>query len=338
MAATFSMQSLRRSTLTAAQRRVRRWRVEFLAIGSCLLVAVLFLAMTWRENRSARQMWRAAALHPLELAAEIPAAPTVSVTLIPRRNILPAYVPQNRTLVAVYVVNRKGRRAETDAMLAVPLHRTKTQAPDNSVEAEREIDANRWLNAEHSVGSPRKISPGTVSQIVATINRHLAPALPTPNIDGAELHMVPPDLDVAVTQASEIPTHSVAIPPPTGSVNVQRKTGETPSSAPIVNKPKEAQLAAYVPPRPIKWVKPDVTGLLAIKRFGSADINVKVRIDATGRVVAAHALLDGATHDERLMNAAEAAVRQWVFEPARARGVNVPSEDIVVIRVAGNPH
>lgn len=341
MAAALPMRSPRpRSTLTAAERDVKRWKRSFFGVTSCLLVTGFFLVMTWRDTFSARETSTPAATHPLELSAEVPAAQTVSVTLIPRRNILPTYVPKNETVVAVYVVKRKGRPTDTTVTLVVPQRSMSQQQPDNPVEASREMQANRRLQAQYSVDSRPEISPGTVSQIVATISRHLPAALPAPNIDGMDQRfpIAPPSLDVAVTQAPQLPFPSIAMPPADLSTDVQRKPSETASSVPLANKRKEVQLAAYVPPRPIKWTKPEVAGLVLGKRSGTADIKVKVRIDATGHVIAAHALIDGPTHDEKLMDAAAAAVRRWTFEPATARGISVASEDIVVIRIAGNTH
>lgn len=96
---------------------------------------------------------------------------------------------------------------------------------------------------------------------------------------------------------------------------------------------KQVEAARYVPPRPVKWVTPD------LKRLGvssvPADIKVKVRIDDTGRVTAAHALIEGPKHDEKVMAAAAAAVRQWLFEPAKAHGMNIASEDTIVIHMGG---
>jgi hypothetical protein len=65
----------------------------------------------------------------------------------------------------------------------------------------------------------------------------------------------------------------------------------------------------------------------------ATDVQIKVRIDDSGHVTAAHALLDGSPHDEALTGAVTAAVKQWIFEPAKMHGKNVPSEETVVIRV-----
>jgi TonB family protein len=87
--------------------------------------------------------------------------------------------------------------------------------------------------------------------------------------------------------------------------------------------PKESP--AYVPPRPVKWVQPNV------QMTQPLDIKVKIRIDETGHVTAAHALIEGPKPDRKLLAAAAAAVRQWTFEPAKVRGANVSCEETVVI-------
>lgn len=103
----------------------------------------------------------------------------------------------------------------------------------------------------------------------------------------------------------------------------------TPALAPS----REAQLSGYVPPRPLKWVQPDMRFLGASYPGAPVDIRVKVRIDERGHVTAAHALLDGSTRDQKLLAVAADAVRQWIFEPAKNNGTNVPSEETIVIRL-----
>jgi hypothetical protein len=93
------------------------------------------------------------------------------------------------------------------------------------------------------------------------------------------------------------------------------------------------QYLGYVPARPIKWAAPDAKSLGVSGISAPTDIAIKLRIDDSGRVVAAHALLDGSTHDESVTAAVTARVRQWVFEPAKMQGKNVPSDDTVVIHL-----
>ena len=89
----------------------------------------------------------------------------------------------------------------------------------------------------------------------------------------------------------------------------------------------------YVPPRPIKWAAPSAKSLGASRISAPTDFEIKVRIDESGRVTAAHALLDRTRHDETVSAAVTAAVKQWIFEPAKIQGKNVASEQTIVIRV-----
>ena len=89
--------------------------------------------------------------------------------------------------------------------------------------------------------------------------------------------------------------------------------------------PKESP--AYVPPRPLKWMQPDV------QLSEPLDVKVKIHIDEAGRVTAAHALIEGPKRDKKIMAAAAAAVRQWTFEPAKVHGANVPCEETIVIHL-----
>jgi outer membrane biosynthesis protein TonB len=92
-------------------------------------------------------------------------------------------------------------------------------------------------------------------------------------------------------------------------------------------------VAAYVPPRPLKWAQPDGRILGATALAEPVDIRVKIKIDETGHVTAAHALIDGRKLDKTVTAAAADTVRQWVFEPAKAHGTNVSSEETIVIRL-----
>jgi hypothetical protein len=91
--------------------------------------------------------------------------------------------------------------------------------------------------------------------------------------------------------------------------------------------------STYVPARPIKWAAPDAKSLGISRISAPTDVAVKVRIDESGHVAAAHALLDGSVHDESVLAAVAAAVKQWIFEPAKMQGKNVPSDDTIVIHL-----
>lgn len=161
------------------------------------------------------------------------------------------------------------------------------------------------------VPAPQKLP--SVSQVASAGTAASAPpvALPTPSSA---------DPVTSLLQSTEIPQPPTSI----GSVNSQ-PVQSTPTLAPA--QPKDLPAAAYVPPRPLKWVQP------GIQLTQPLDIKVKVRIDETGHVIAAHALIEGPKRDRKLMAAAAAAVRQWTFEPAKAHGANVPCEETIVIHL-----
>jgi hypothetical protein len=126
----------------------------------------------------------------------------------------------------------------------------------------------------------------------------------------------PPQVPLAAAP-SDPPIQSAAPSLAPSTVTPQPAAAPTPAQA--------KDLPAYLPPRPLKWMQPNWPMPQPL------DVRVKVRIDENGRVTAAHALMDGATRDKKVLGAAAAAVRQWTFQPAKAHGANVPCEETIVI-------
>jgi TonB family protein len=126
-----------------------------------------------------------------------------------------------------------------------------------------------------------------------------------------------PDPGVALLQPSPAQPAGAPNPEPMPSAN-----------APVA---RSAAVASYVPPRPLKWVKLDEGSLGMAKLAQGVDVKVKIKIDESGNVTSAHALIDGPKRDKKLMAAAARAVREWKFEPAQAHGSNVPSEETIVL-------
>lgn len=147
-----------------------------------------------------------------------------------------------------------------------------------------------------------------------------APAAPAPSKPALP---PPPSVDSSPAAAQTIPAQ-LRPAPATDSIAPSTPTPQ-PAVAPAPAPAKDSP--AYVPPRAVKWVQPSMSIAQPL------DVKVKVRIDEAGRVVAAHALMDGATRDKKLLAAAAAAVRQWTFEPAKAHGANVPCEEVIVIHL-----
>jgi hypothetical protein len=150
---------------------------------------------------------------------------------------------------------------------------------------------------------------------------------------------------IAAAQPSPFSTQQLPKPPPESSTVVAKSTTHSTESAGSPTRPSspvrdsisrdgtKSLPASYVPPRPVKWTAPSAKSLGISRMSAATDVQIKVKIDDSGRVTAAHALLDGSTHNEAVTAAVTAAVKQWIFEPAKMQGKNVPSEETVVIRV-----
>lgn len=153
---------------------------------------------------------------------------------------------------------------------------------------------------------------------------------PSPEVPNAPLSATFPIPKVkAVLQAAQNTGASNASPhaqPPTAAGLKPRDSAGLPLPAP---KPD----LGYVPPRPLRWVKPDSSRLGS---FRPIDVQLKVRIDEGGHVTAIHLLTgSGPKPAKALVQAAVAAAAQWVFEPATIHGKKAPSEDTLVFRFTG---
>jgi hypothetical protein len=128
------------------------------------------------------------------------------------------------------------------------------------------------------------------------------------------------------------PNAAIRLPPPSRE-SASRDVSKSTATAQPSGQPRGIQNLGYVPARPLKWATPDARSLGVSQIPQAIDIAVKIRIDDSGRVTSAHALLDGSIHDQAVLAAATAVVKQWTFEPAKLQGKNVASEDTVVIHV-----
>ncbi len=116
-----------------------------------------------------------------------------------------------------------------------------------------------------------------------------------------------------------------------------RPTQYLPSVKSLVTAPQPAEFkksgkesfSPYLPARPLKQVAPNVTTLWPSSRSGSTDVEVEVRIDPEGRVTDARVVNSGSKDNGPYANAAVAAARQWIFEPAKMKGQNVPNSHII---------
>jgi hypothetical protein len=180
----------------------------------------------------------------------------------------------------------------------------------------------------------------TVRRASPTLGRTEVPAV-RPSSQQMAAMQKPPSLSmssVSAPQPSSLSGQELPKPPPEPSSavreSVSRKGTNTAAAAgSTASQPSSVQNMGYVPPRPIKWSAPSAKSLGVSRISAPTDFEIKVRIDESGRVVAAHALLDRTRHDETVTAAVTAAVKQWIFEPAKMQGKSVASEQTVVIRV-----
>jgi hypothetical protein len=85
----------------------------------------------------------------------------------------------------------------------------------------------------------------------------------------------------------------------------------------------------YVAARPINRVEPEPSFTLHPFIVPEVQINVRVVIDRSGRVIRAESLSRGNALMDHLSKIAVQAARQWTFSPARHDGQNVPSESLL---------
>lgn len=229
----------------------------------------------------------------------------------PRRPPLEAVVPDKP--ISLRTVKDPGETASRETARESSQTGATTQPVEQSAgPANAAVDPERKIPATVQVAS---VTPPASSST-------LPPAQAAPEGETA----VPKS---AEPQARQTPAVPDATKP--AVVNSQPISNAASNSAAAPAKPVE--VPSYVPPRPLKWVQPDERVLGAPNLAAPVDIKVKVKIDETGHVTAAHALIDGGKRDKKLMAAVAAVVRQWVFEPAKSHGTNVPSEETIVIHL-----
>lgn len=144
-------------------------------------------------------------------------------------------------------------------------------------------------------------------------------------------------LDLAVTTYAALPSSLSALPPPPAHIPAPPATASARNAPPVKPPVKLAStstatahtVVAYIPPRPLRQVMPDVKmagpGLAA--RAGR--VEVQVSIDEEGHVKDVRPVLNAKTTG-LVLNAAIAAARQWVFQPATLHGKPVAAEHRIV--------
>jgi hypothetical protein len=207
-----------------------------------------------------------------------------------------------------------------------------------AVAANRRVSKNNFAKPGSQTASrrPLKVSGGAAGRTPRLSSEPLYARQNAPSL---------PMSSITTTQLPTLSAQQLPKPPPAPSAAAAKSSARAAESLGSSTKPSspvrdstlrgdmKSAPASYVPPRPLKWTAPDAKSLGISRMSAATDVQIKVRIDDSGRVTSAHALLDGSTHNEAVTAAVTAAVKQWIFEPAKMQGKNVPSEQIVVIRV-----
>jgi hypothetical protein len=151
------------------------------------------------------------------------------------------------------------------------------------------------------------------------------PQLDTPSMPAVT---VQPNLSASVHGLPNMPP---VTPPP-----VQPKAA--PAVEPASPKPEQAprlMAAEYVAPRPVQRVQPVVPQNVKSMITGAVQIEVRVSIDASGRVVGAQPVNSKGPLNAFVSGLAVNAARLWRFEPARRGAQAVSSETILRFEFAG---
>lgn len=144
----------------------------------------------------------------------------------------------------------------------------------------------------------------------------------------------PPDIPLDISLQSEnavsIPPFlalTTPIPPPARPSPPAKESVSSPPSSLNGN-----QTSAYVPPKPIQEVMPDMRSTASVMVYDVAEIFVQVNVDQSGRVTAAHVVENGKENNSLLASASLAAAKRWLFAPAVLNGKTVPAEHVIVFK------
>lgn len=146
-------------------------------------------------------------------------------------------------------------------------------------------------------------------------------------------------LDPATTYAalpssiSALPSAPPRLPVPLPPTESARNGSPTKRSVmkPVSPAPQVSHtVTAYLPPRPLRQVMPDVKMAGPLLAAQAGKVEVQVMIDEAGRVKDARPEPNSGKTTGLLLNAAIAAARQWVFQPATLHGKAVAAEHRIV--------
>lgn len=142
--------------------------------------------------------------------------------------------------------------------------------------------------------------------------------------------------DTAANSPTVIPEQRPVTPtPPPLQRTSHQKTGQiAPGGEPSGAVAEEPRPPAYVSPQPLKQALPDVSLLAPGEIEGPLRVEVRVKINESGRVTDA-LLINGSKISENLTNALLNAAKRWSFAPAKRDGKPVVGEHTIVFQFGG---
>lgn len=182
---------------------------------------------------------------------------------------------------------------------------------------------------------------------VVTASVKSAPPAPSPQVPPKRIELKPPAIqadpqavtipspppDLKTRAASQIlqppvPVDRITVAPPAGKPETppQQVVGPVTSAADSASEKLD-----YVPPKPLHEVVPVLPSPLRSLLRSNTEIAVKLKLDASGKVVSA-VPISPQQYLPGLAAAAVDAAQHWRFEPARVRNKPVPSETILKFR------
>jgi len=112
----------------------------------------------------------------------------------------------------------------------------------------------------------------------------------------------------------------------------------TPTPEPARNRVPEPTALPYTPPQPLRQVQPVLSANSRAMVVSMVEVEVKVHIDESGRVVSADPLPNAIPVRSFLVSAARNAALAWRFEPARRGDQQVSSEMVLKFQYRPTGH
>lgn len=218
-----------------------------------------------------------------------------------------AYAPvSGRVTFRLDVYRDRDHYMEESVSLAVPVVPKPVPPPQTAS-----------ISRESQAASRR--SPISVEVLVRAPSEPLAPRS-IPDTGAAPIVSLPP---------APPPNLALATPPPTAAAQppaVPAALGELLASRPV---PRPEVPITYVAATPLRKTKPAIPANLRAVIDSMVSVNVKVMIDASGKVVSAAPMDTTSAAEKLLAPEAVQAARLWRFEPARRNGLPVSSESML---------